>query len=197
MKKIAITGKIGTGKSVLLNQFKFLRYKTYSSDQIVRDIYTKDKDIVNEIKKLDAELVVNKKIRPEDLSNKAFCEPGFLIKLEQIIYPRLHLIRSKIIKTNQINKNKNRSFIVFEVPLLFEKKLQNNFDLIILLTCQKYLQMKRVLKRTNMNIEKFKRIDRKFIPEVEKIKRSDYVINSGIGKNYTMLRIKEILIKHA
>ena len=108
-----------------------------------------------------------------------------------------HLIRSKIIKTNQINKNENRSFIVFEVPLLFEKKLQNNFDLIILLTCQKYLQMKRVLKRTNMNIEKFKRIDKKFIPEVEKIKRSDYVINSGIGKNYTMLKIKEILIKHA
>ena len=41
LKKIAITGQIGTGKSVLLNQFKFLGYKTYSSDQMVKDYMQK------------------------------------------------------------------------------------------------------------------------------------------------------------
>ena len=197
MKKIAITGKIGTGKSVLLNQFKFLGYKTYSSDQMVKDLYAKDKHIINEIKKLNPSLILNKKIRFDELSNKAFKEPDLLLKLEKIIHPRLHHIRSRIIKTNQINRNTNRNIIVFEVPLLFEKKLQNNFDLVILLKCQKYLQIKRVLKRENMNKEKFENINKKFIPERKKIILSDYVINSGIGKNYTISKIKELIKKHA
>ena len=76
-EKIAITGKIGTGKSVLLNQFKFLSYKTYSSDQMVKDLYTKDKYIINEIRKLNSSLILNKKIRFDELSNKAFKEPVF------------------------------------------------------------------------------------------------------------------------
>ena len=197
MKKIAITGKIGTGKSVLLNQFKFLGYKTYSSDQMVKDLYAKDKHIINEIRKLNPRLILNKNIRFDELSNKAFKEPSFLLKLEKIIHPRLHHIRSRIIKTNQINRNTNRNIIVFEVPLLFEKKLQNNFDLVILLKCQKYLQIKRVLKRKNMNREKFENINKKFIPERKKIILSDYVINSGIGKNHTMSKIKELIKKHA
>ena len=197
MKKIAITGQIGTGKSVLLNQFKFLGYKTYSSDQMVKDLYAKDKHVINEIRKLNPSLILNKKIRFDELSNKAFKEPSFLLKLEKIIHPRLHHIRSKIIKTNQINKNRNRNIIIFEIPLLFEKKLQNNFDLVILLKCQKYLQVKRVLKRKNMNREKFENINKKFISEKRKIIISDYVINSGIGKNYTMTKIKEIIKRHA
>ena len=197
MKKIAITGKIGTGKSVLLNQFKFLGYKTYSSDQMVKDLYAKDKHIINEIRHLNPSLVLNKKIRFDELSNKAFKEPGFLLKLEKIIHPRLHHIRSRIIKTNQINRNINRNIIVFEVPLLFEKKLQNNFDLVILLKCQNYLQIKRVLKRKNMNREKFENINKKFIPERKKIILSDYVINSGMGKNHTMSKIKELIKKYA
>jgi Dephospho-CoA kinase len=119
------------------------------------------------------------------------------LKLEKIIHPRLHYIRTRIIKTNQINRNINRNIIVFEVPLLFEKKLQNNFDLVILLKCQNYLQIKRVLKRENMNREKFENINKKFIPERKKILQSDYVINSGIGKNHTMSKIKEIIKKHA
>ena len=197
MKKIAITGQIGTGKSVLLNQFKFLGYKTYSSDQMVKDLYAKDKHIINEIRKLNPSLILNKKIRFDELSNKAFKEPSFLLELEKIIHPRLDHIRSRIIKTNQINRNKNRNIIVFEIPLLFEKKLQNNFDLVILLKCQNYLQIKRVLKRENMNIEKFQNIKKKFIPERKKIILSDYVINSGIGKNHTMSKIKELIKKHA
>lgn len=197
MKKIAITGKIGTGKSVLLNQFKFLGYKTYSSDQMVKDLYAKDKHIINKIRKLSSNLVFNKKIKLDELSNMAFKEPSFLLNLEQLIHPRLHHIRSKIIKTNQINKNRNRNIIIFEIPLLFEKKLQNNFDLVILLKCQKYLQVKRVLRRKNMNREKFENINKKFISERKKTIMSDYVINSGIGKNYTMTKIKEIIKRHA
>ena len=48
-----------------------------------------------------------------------------------------------------------------------------------------------------MNREKFENINKKFISERKKITLSDYVINSGIGKNHTITKIKEILKKHA
>ena len=48
-----------------------------------------------------------------------------------------------------------------------------------------------------MNREKFENINKKFISDRKKITLSDYVINSGIGKNHTMMKIKEIIKKHA
>ena len=88
MKKIAITGQIGTGKSVLLNQFKFLGYKTYSSDQMVKDLYAKDKHVINEIRKLNPNLILDKKIRFESIDvyfsdffhkNKVFNTPVIIM----------------------------------------------------------------------------------------------------------------------
>ena len=69
--------------------------------------------------------------------------------------------------------------------------------MIILLRCNKNLQAKRVLKRANMNKEKFTTINKKFILDSEKIKKSNYIIQTGIGKNYTMRIIKEIIKEHA
>ena len=48
-----------------------------------------------------------------------------------------------------------------------------------------------------MNREKFDNINKKFIPDRIKIIQSDYVINTGIGKNHTMSKIKELIKKHA
>ena len=61
----------------------------------------------------------------------------------------------------------------------------------------KLLQIKRVLKRENMNKEKFDNINKKFIPDRKKTILCDYLINSGIGKNHTMSKIKELIKKHA
>ncbi len=197
MKKIAITGKIGVGKSVLLNQFKILGYNTYSSDELVKNLYNEDEHIINQIKKLGANLVVNKRVMLKKLSNKAFKEPKFLLKLEKILHPRINFLRKKIIKTNYFNLNRRRNIIVFEVPLLFEKKLESFFDLIILLRCNKILQKKRVLKRENMTFEKFTNINKKFMSDTKKIVKSNYTIQTGIGKNYTITKAKEIIKKHA
>ena len=197
MKKFAITGKIGVGKTVLLNQFKVLGYNTYSSDEMVKSLYYKDKNVINQIKELNASLVENKKVIIPSLSNKAFREPKFLSKLERIIHPRINFLRKKIIKTNYFNLNRCRNIVIFEVPLLFEKKLEGQFDLIILLRCNKNLQMKRVLKRSNMTMEKFANIDKKFMPDSIKIRKSNYTIKTDIGRNHTMTKAKEIIKRHA
>ena len=163
----------------------------------MKNLYSKDEHIINEINKLSANLVVNKKVILKNLSNKAFKEPKFLLKLEKILHPRLNFLRKKIIKNNYFNLNKRRNIIVFEVPLLFEKKLESFFDLIILLRCNKNLQTKRVLKRENMTFEKFTNINKKFMSDSKKIVKSNYTIQTGIGKNHTITKAKEIIKKHA
>ena len=118
-------------------------------------------------------------------------------------YLKEHLISSAGTLPEPVNPNAIKSMeeIGIDISNNQSKKIDsdmlNNFDLVILLKCQKYLQIKRVLKRENMNREKFENINKKFIPERKKIILSDYVINSGIGKNHTMSIIKELIKKHA
>ena len=58
---------------------------------MVKDLYTKDKQVINEIRKLSSNLVFNKKIRFDKLSNKAFKEPSFFIEIRKNNPPKASL----------------------------------------------------------------------------------------------------------
>ena len=129
---------------------------------------------------------VNKKI----LSCLAFKNEVVLNNLEEIIYPKLIQKRSKIIKNSYLN---NVSTLVFEIPLVFEKKMSREFDLIVTTRCNKELQFQRYLKRKNTNLKKFNFINNKFFESSKRFKNSDYVINTGNGMNHSLLSIKKII----
>ncbi len=192
MKTIVVTGGIATGKSTTLKQFSFLGVKTYSSDEMVNEIYNKDKEFFLEIEKLYPKTIRKGKVNKKELSNLAFRNIEVLNNLEQIIYPKLIQKRAKLIKNSFLN---NISTILFEVPLLFEKKISEEFDLIITTTCNKELQLQRYLKRENTSLEKFNCINRKFLGSSERFKKSDHIINTGNGMYHSLLLIKKIIKK--
>ena len=190
MNIIVITGGIATGKSTILKQFNFVGANTFSSDEMVEDIYNKDNSFFLKIKKLYPQAIENGKINKRNLSNLAFKNKKVLNNLEQIIYPKLIRKRKKLIKVSFLN---NISTIVFEIPLLFEKNIDKEFGLIVTTTCNKKLQERRYLKRKNSNLNKFKFIDNKFFESSKRLKNSDYIINTGNGMNHSLLLIKKII----
>ncbi len=122
-KKIAITGGIGSGKSLVLQTLKELNYKTLSSDEIVSDLYGKRK-----IKKMIREYfpsAVSGRLRPKidkvELAKVAFSTPENHQNLTLLITP---LVMDKIEK---LTAGKKGLYFV-EVPLLFECEYQTNFD---------------------------------------------------------------------
>ena len=161
MKKIAVTGRIATGKTSVLNQFKYFGCRVFNSDEMVKNIYKKNIDIISKIKCLTPSVIEKENINMKLLSEKSFfCD----------------------IKT-----------IVFEVPLLFEKKIEKEFDIIVSTTCNSSLQKRRYLWRKNSSIEKFININEKFLNDNERFKRSHFTINTGLGKTHSLNLVNKVL----
>ena len=157
MKKIAITGNIGSGKTTISNILLKAGYKVFQCDKEISNLYLV-KNLQNEIKstfenKVKNLFFKNGRINKIALSDYVFSSSMQLRKLEKIIYYYL-----EITKKDFLEKNKKKKLLFFDIPLLFEKKLEDDYDFIIYLFLNKENQKKRVLKRKNMNEDKLKKI---------------------------------------
>ncbi len=157
MKKIAITGNIGSGKTTISNILLKAGYKVFQCDKEISNLYLvknlKDKiknTFENKVKNL---FFKNGRINKVALSDYVFSSSMQLRRLEKIIYYYL-----EITKKDFLEKNKKRKILFFDIPLLFEKKLEDEYDFIIYLFLNKENQKKRVLKRKNMSEVKLKKI---------------------------------------
>lgn len=140
---VGITGKIASGKSSVAALFKENSIPTFSSDEIVLDLY-KNKNVIAKINKafnLTFSDVVDKTVLRKYLLDN----PKDINKLNKIVHP---LVKEGIIR--QIAQHK-KGIIVFEVPLLFEANLENLFDYIIAVDVNKKEQEKRLALRNPLS----------------------------------------------
>ena len=156
MIKIAITGNIGSGKSTVAKIIRELGFKVFDSDKEVKKALIK-KDLINQISKefksKIPDLINRKTIDKAKLGEFVFSNQDELKKLEQIVHPKVWESKEKFFE-----KNSNEPAVFLDIPLLFEKKLQSQFDFIIRTYVSDEVQKKRVLKRRNMTNEKFNQI---------------------------------------
>ena len=156
MIKIAITGKIGSGKSTITKIIRELGFKVFDSDREVKKALIK-KDLINQISKEFKSkvpgLIKSNTIDKAKLGEFVFSHPDELKKLEKIVHPKVWESKEKFFE-----KNSDAPVVFLDIPLLFEKKLQNKFDFIIRAHVSKEVQKKRVLKRKNMTNAKFNHI---------------------------------------
>ena len=193
MKIIIVTGRIATGKSIILQQFNNLGAKTFSSDKMVNDIYTDDNEFFLRIAKLYPQVIEKERINKLKLSNLAFKNNKVLNTLEKIIYPKLIKNRETKIRSCFL---KGISRIVFEIPLLFEKKINIDSDIIVTTTCNERLQKQRYLRRKNTDLVKLELINNRFVDDTIRFKKSNYIINTGNGMYHSLSILKRILRKY-
>ena len=169
--RYAITGSIGTGKTTIANIFKDKGFKVYDADVIVHDLY-KDKEILKKVELVFPSAFKEGKMDSKVIANIIFNNKDKKQELESFIHP---LVREEIMKLDNC---------LVEVPLLFESKMEDIFDKIILVYCNKEEQIKRVMKRNNLSSEEaILRINSQIDIE-EKVKLSDFVIiNEGTIEN--------------
>jgi len=155
--KIAITGKIGSGKSTVSDLIKNLGYSVFESDKEVNKLFNNN-SIKKKIKVLFSDKINNlfKKnglINKIHLGNFVFSNKKGLKNLEDLVHPLLNKEKERF-----INSKKKEKVIFFDIPLLFEKKLFSKYDFIIYLYVKKQIQKERVLKRKKMNEDKLEKI---------------------------------------
>ncbi|WP_370931447.1 dephospho-CoA kinase [Bartonella sp. DGB1] len=189
MLLVGLTGSIAMGKSTIANFFREENIDVFCADDIVKQLYEKN-SIIKEIAKIVPLAIEDNKINRKKLTQHIIKDENILIKIENLLQP---LIKEEKIKFIKKVKAKGARFAVFDIPLLFEKKYENQFNKIIVVDAPVEIQKKRALARVDMNEEKLNFILSKQINNKEKVKKADFVINSAISLDYSKQQVKKII----
>tara|TARA_B100000085_G_scaffold277550_1_gene298113 strand:+ start:242 stop:811 length:570 start_codon:yes stop_codon:yes gene_type:complete len=187
MNRIGILGDIGSGKSYLANN---LGFPVFDADYEVEKLYKKDKKIFLKLKKILPNNIKSFPIEKKEIVEAILQKKGNLKKIIKIVHTE---IRKKM--KLFLEKNKNKKFVVLDVPLLLESKLNKKGDVLIFVNSKKTDILKKIKKRKNFNkklFNKFKKIQ--FSPRY-KMKKSHFIIKNDFTKKTINSNIKDILKK--
>lgn len=172
---VGLTGGIASGKSTVSNFFRELGVEIVDADLVAREISEK-KESIEKIKNIFGEDVIDNegKVIRERLREKVFKDRGLLEKLNGIIHPQV------IEYFQKIRDNNREELIIFDIPLLYETKMEYLCDRIVVVGVEKSEQIARVISRDGSSEELAKKIIESQMSLEDKIKRADIVIiNDG------------------
>jgi len=187
MIRLAIVGDIGSGKSYVAKQFG---YPVFNADLEVSKLYRKSRKCYNKLKKTLPDYINSFPVKKSKLSEAVMANQNNLKKITKIVHPEIRLKMKNFIK-----KNRNKKFIVLDIPLLMENKMNKKNDVLIFVDAKKEEINKRLRKRSNINpnvVEKFQKLQ---LPVEFKKKESDFIIKNNFKNNYVKKSVKKVLEK--
>ena len=187
MIRIGILGDIGSGKSYIAKNFG---YPVFNADEEVAKIYKKNRKVFIKLKKNLPKYINSFPINKTELTKAILANSINLKKIVKIIHLEVRKKMNIFIK-----KNKNKKFIILDIPLLLENKINKKNDVLIFVQTKKKDVLKRLKKRANYNkllINKFKNLQ---LPLVYKMKKSHFIIKNNFTKKMVDESINKILKK--
>ncbi len=170
---VGITGGIGSGKSTVSEIFENENCVVLYADDIAKDVIRNNEKVKEKISKtFGAECFNNGKLNAKVLAEKVFNDSEKLNKLNSIVHPpTIKNIEQQILHLEKFNK-----LIFVEAALIFEAKMDNLFDYIILVTADEEIRINRVLQRGVETASEIKNRMMNQMPEDKKNGKSDFVI---------------------
>ncbi len=189
MITIGLTGSIGMGKTETGKIFAALGVPVFDSDAAVHELMGPGGKAVERVEQEFSGVTEDGAIDRKLLGERVFENDAALIRLENILHPMV------IEKRRAFLENQTSDVTVFDIPLLFEKGYEDQFDHIIVVSAPYDVQKERVLARPNMTAERFQEILEKQMPDAEKREKADFIIQTDKGIEYARAQAEEILEK--
>jgi dephospho-CoA kinase len=188
MIKIALTGSIAMGKSTVAKMFERAGIPVFDADAVVRELQGSGGALVEKIGELFPGCVRSGTLDRDCLAQIVLADRAKLEVLEQIVHPAVREAREGFVA-----QHSNSPALVFEVPLLFETGSQSEFDKVIVVSAPAAVQRQRVLQRTGMSASRFESILARQMPDEEKRRRADFVVDTGTDLSTTETQVRDIL----
>jgi len=189
MIKVGILGSVGSGKSFVANIFKELGFNIFLADQVVSQIYERNKNINKKISNFFKLKLYNGKINKNELRDTLKKNPKKFKYLNKIIHP---IVRKKLISF--LSKYKKTKLVVLDIPLLIENKMFDFVDIFIFVKTKSNIFKIRIKKRRNLDKQFLKLLEKQQADEKIKKGYADFAVDNST-KDKVKLQVKKILDK--
>jgi dephospho-CoA kinase len=188
MKMIALTGSIGMGKSTVATMFREAGIPVFDADATVRKLQSDGGPLVQRIEARFPGTTRDGVVDREALSAAVLGNPAELAALEALVHPAVHHERTRFILANA-----DAPALLFDIPLLFETHGEEAFDHVIVVSAPADVQRARVLAREGMTAAKLESMLARQMPDAEKRRRADFVVDTGGDLSTTEAQVRDIL----
>lgn len=185
---LGLTGSIGTGKTTTATMFRDFGIPVYDADQTVHALY-RDK-AVERIEQAFPQSTKDGQVDRQKLSALLARNPNGFKILEAIIHPLVRRCETEFLERE---RSAGSPLVVLDIPLLLETGAQNRVDRVLVVTCDRQTQKQRVFQRPGMSEEKFNLLMARQIPDDEKIKHADFIIDTGKGLESARQSVEKII----
>ncbi len=185
---VGLTGSIGMGKSTTAKLFMEAGVPVYDADAAVHQLY--EGEAAPAIEAAFPGTTANGKVDRAKLSARVVQDAVAIKQLEQIVHPMLGASRQKFFADAEAA---GAPIVVLDIPLLFETGGEKRVDVVVVVTTSAELQRERVLARGTMDAAKLDAIIVKQMPDAEKRKRADFIVDTSHGLDPVRARIRDIL----
>ena len=174
MKKVGLTGNIGSGKTTISKFFKILNIPVFNSDLVSKQILIENQDIKFKIEDIfGSNSYDGKKLNTSYIAQIVFNDKETLKQLNQLIHP---LVQQSFEHWSE--RNKNYPYLIKEAAILFESNSYKKLDKIICVTAPDELRIGRIIKRNGLSRTQVLQRMNNQMNQFKKAKLSDYVIKN-------------------
>jgi dephospho-CoA kinase len=204
MLKVGLTGGIASGKSVVGEMFVALGAHLVQADRIAHSLMQPGEPVYNEVVRhfggeiLNADGSVNR----AKLAEAAFGSPvdgagsrvSRISELNRIVHPAV--LRSQNEWMDAVGQQNPRALAIVEAALILEAGARNQFDRIVVVTCSEEQRVARFAVRQKLGyeaarVEVLRRMAAQ-LPDAEKIKAADFVIDNSGSLNHTREQVRQV-----
>ena len=185
---LCLTGSLAMGKSTAAKFFAECGVPVHDSDAVVHALYEGEAAAL--IEQAFPGSTSGGKVDRSKLASIVVNDRAALARLEAIIHPLVTTAREKFLAQAQAQ---GATVVVVDIPLLFETEAQSKCDAVVVVSAPPAHQRRRALDRPGMTEEKFAALLAKQLPDAEKRRRADFVVDSSQGFDQTRAQIRDIL----
>ena len=179
MRNIGMTGGIGSGKNQVADIFNQLGFYTIDSDISSRKVMEKGEAAYEKIVSFFGSDILdeNDNILRKKLGDIDFSDKAKLKTLENIVHPAIYEYERK--ERSKIYGKDNKAVVITHAALIIESGSIDKYDALIVISCPDELQVERVMQRDNFSEEKARNIVAHQMPNEERLKYADFIIDNS------------------
>ncbi len=174
MIKLGITGGIGSGKSLVCKVFSTFGIPVFNADIEARKAMNSDAELKNElIKTFGPDIYAGSEINKAKMAQLVFNDANTRQQVNNIIHPAVRRIFLA-----WVSKHKDYPLLIQEAAILFESGAYKLLDKSMVVYAPEEIRIQRVIQRDDHSRERVKKIMQQQMPEDEKLKRADFILNN-------------------